>query len=183
MPTGKNDRENLRDDISRSQERSPLFWFLLENYEWINEQANGRRLPWKKLCVRFEEMGVTNRVGNFPEPRAAKLTWQRVRKEVARMTLRAEAAEAAKRAKEAEKDRRGASASGTGLVLRREPPLPAARNDPILPSVIRNKNTGLMPWEAEGLTDQERANIKRGMEGAMKSMAHMDRWVNPPKKD
>jgi hypothetical protein len=188
MTAAKRDREHLRVDISRSEERSPLFWFLFDNYEWITELSNGRRLPWKKLCIRFEEMGLTGRLGKSAGPLTAKSTWQRVRKEAARIAERAAMAEAERLTKRANNSMRNIPLQppkgeyGTSLAIRPESALTFVRKEGDVPPSSHNAVAKRMPWEEEGLTEQERANVKRAMEGVLEAMAHKDRWLNPRKK-
>jgi hypothetical protein len=39
-------REAIRKDISQPGDRSALFWWLLENHDWMAEAAAHRRMRW-----------------------------------------------------------------------------------------------------------------------------------------
>ena len=121
--------------------------------------------------------------GKKLRPETARITWVRVRKEKARIAECA-AAEVAGLAKRANSQIRNIvpQQTGTSLAIRPEASgaLVRRESDAVTPSGGRPPQ--IMPWEAEGLTDEERENIRRGMEPALRAMAHMDRWLKPIKK-
>jgi hypothetical protein len=124
MKSQKTDREAIREDIVRSGERSPLFWFLLESHDWIVEQADSRRLNWTKLCLRFDELGLTGATGKRAGTETARSTWRRVRKEKARVEARRAAAEAERAARAAANPRRNMPSQFLGRDY--SPPLAAS---------------------------------------------------------
>src|SRR5271157_2848060 len=86
--------ERLLAMVARSPFRSPLFWWLFEHHDELAVEAAGSRvgLPWSRLCSGFAEAGLTAVDGTAVKPETARKTWQRVRKEKARLRrLEAEA--------------------------------------------------------------------------------------------
>ena len=75
-------------EITKSSDRSPLFWWLLEHHDEIADAASGRRMQWATLCARFAEAGLTDTTGKPATPNTAKVTWQRVRRAVAQQRAR-----------------------------------------------------------------------------------------------
>lgn len=69
-------------EITRSSDRSSLFWWLVEHHDEIAEATQGRRLRWSALCARFEEAGLTDLKGRAASPETARRTWLRVRQMV-----------------------------------------------------------------------------------------------------
>jgi len=106
MTAEKKVREAIREHLARPKERSSLFWWFLENHQWIEEQRGVHRLMWTALCPEFAELGLTDRTGKPPSPKVAKLTWERVCKEKSRIEARRAAADAARSAKAAANPRR-----------------------------------------------------------------------------
>ena len=72
-------------EIAKPDDRSNLFWWLVEHHDEIVAAANGRRMRWRRLCVRFAELGLTDRTGKPATEKVARLTWFRARQEVARV--------------------------------------------------------------------------------------------------
>lgn len=77
--------QRMLKDVGRPDNRSPLFWWLLENHDGIIAAAAGRRLRWHTLCAHFETLGLTDTTGKAPTLRNARETWAQVRREVARL--------------------------------------------------------------------------------------------------
>ena len=88
--------------VARPAWRSPLFWWLVEHHDALrqNEAETGRGVPWRELCVDFVGLGLTLADGRPVKPATARITWQRVRKEVVRVEER-RARERAERARRA----------------------------------------------------------------------------------
>ena len=90
--------------VARPAWRSPLFWWLAEHHDALrqNEAETGRGVPWRELCLEFVGLGITLADGRPVKPATARITWQRVRKELVRVEER--------RARErAERERRAAT--------------------------------------------------------------------------
>jgi hypothetical protein len=186
MSAKKRDVERIFRIVSKPARRSPLFIWMLENYDVFFttlSKANGG-VRWTELCAELEQQGITALGGKRILPQTARITWQRVRKEKARIAECAAAAEVAGLAKRANSQIRNIvpQQTGTSLAIRPEASgaLVRRESDAVTPSGGRPPQ--IMPWEAEGLTDEERENIRRGMEPALRAMAHMDRWLKPIKK-
>jgi hypothetical protein len=88
--------------VERPYERSPLFEWLLAHHDDVVAAAAGRRVEWSRLCGEFESAGLTGRDGKPVNATTARKTWQRVRKEHARI-------EALRAAERAERERRAAA--------------------------------------------------------------------------
>ena len=77
--------QRMLKDVSRPDNRSALFWWLLENHDGIIAAAAGRGLRWQTLCAHFETLGLTDTTGKTPTLRNARETWAQVRREIARL--------------------------------------------------------------------------------------------------
>jgi len=80
-------REHLGDllgEIACSEERSPLFWWLLKHHAEIAESAKGRRMRWEPLLRRILARGLTDGSAKSPTAETVRKTWWKVRREVAR---------------------------------------------------------------------------------------------------
>ncbi len=77
--------------VEHSLDRSPLFYWLVENHDALVGQAKGRRLRWVDLCPTFAALGLTNQRGGPATAETARMTWYRARKEVARQRAHAAA--------------------------------------------------------------------------------------------
>ena len=82
--------EDVLKRVARPAWRSPLFLWLVEHHDALrqNEAETGRGVPWRELCVEFAELGITLADGRPVKPATARITWQRVRKELARVAER-----------------------------------------------------------------------------------------------
>lgn len=69
-------------EITQSNDRSSLFWWLVEHHDEIAEASQGRRLRWSALCTCFQEAGLTDLNGRAASPETARRTWLRVRQMV-----------------------------------------------------------------------------------------------------
>ncbi|MCW2318580.1 hypothetical protein M2322_004149 [Rhodoblastus acidophilus] len=88
--SSKRSIDNLLQLVVRSDQRSSLFWWLFEHYDELRRAEAESRLgiPWRRFCKEFPALGITV-VGGKPVTRQnAAQTWQRVRKEVARLEQR-----------------------------------------------------------------------------------------------
>ncbi|HJT77001.1 MAG TPA: hypothetical protein VJ739_07330, partial [Gemmataceae bacterium] len=80
------DRKGLRAvmrEIAESADRSPLFWWMVRHHDELVTAAQGRRMRWATLCLRFAELGLKDAQGNPATTRTARETWKRARKAVA----------------------------------------------------------------------------------------------------
>ena len=100
--SSKKSTEEVLKRVARPAWRSPLFWWLVEHHDALrqNEAETGRGVPWRELCVDFVGLGLTLADGRPVKPATARITWQRVRKEVVRVEER-RARERAERARRA----------------------------------------------------------------------------------
>lgn len=140
--SSKKSIEEVLKRVARPAWRSPLFWWLVEHHDALrqNEAETGRGVPWRELCVDFVGLGITLADGRPVKPATARITWQRVRKEVVRVEER--------RARErAERERRAATNP------RRNMPSQFRKGDygPPLATTARQAAVGLQLSTAEGV--------------------------------
>jgi hypothetical protein len=69
--------------VSRSEQRSSLFWWLVEHHDEMIAAAKGKRILWRPFCAKVAALGLTDTKGQPPCERAARETWMQARKEVA----------------------------------------------------------------------------------------------------
>ena len=91
--------EAILAEVTRSSERSPLFWWLVEHHDELIAQSAGRRMSWKALCPLFAGHGLTDINGRPPFPRMARETWFQARKAVSQAKARKAQAEAEAKAR------------------------------------------------------------------------------------
>ncbi len=82
--------------ITRSSERSSLFWWMFDHHDQLIAAAEGRRMRWGPLCERFAALGLTDAIGKPASVRTARETWRQVRAAVGAARSRAAAKEAAR---------------------------------------------------------------------------------------
>ena len=83
-------------EITHGANRSSLFWWMVENHDQLASAVGGRRLQWTRLCARFAKLGLTDANGHAPSEQAARKTWRRVRRAVAKARELAAANESAR---------------------------------------------------------------------------------------
>ena len=88
--------------VERPYERSSLFEWLMTHHDEMVAAAGGRRIEWSRLCAEFAKEGLTGADRKPVNAATARKTWQRVRKEHARI-------EALRAAERAERERRAAA--------------------------------------------------------------------------
>jgi hypothetical protein len=79
MPKSKRQLRVVLSALERSDERSPLFWWMLEHHDELLTAATSRRPRWVQLCVKFDTLGLKDGQGNTASPEAARRTWRNVR--------------------------------------------------------------------------------------------------------
>jgi hypothetical protein len=125
----------------RSPRRSSLFWWLFDHYDELIEAKglSALGLPWKSWCAVFSELELSL-VGGAPitAERASK-TWQRVRKEKARLAVLEAKAEAERAFQRARDPRQNMPSRFTGSfpapLSDRQPPRVDARPLPPPPAM------------------------------------------------
>jgi hypothetical protein len=88
--------------VERPYERSSLFEWLMTHHDEMVAAAGGRRIEWSRLRAEFAKEGLTGADRKPVNAATARKTWQRVRKEHARI-------EALRAAERAERERRAAA--------------------------------------------------------------------------
>ena len=92
MPRRNRDTKAILRTIERSEQRSPLFWWMVEHHDEMVKAAKRRRINWAAFCAEAAKRGVTDTRGEPPTESNARKTWLRARREVEQ----ARAAEATK---------------------------------------------------------------------------------------
>lgn len=83
MARQNRDTKAILRTIERSEQRSKLFWWMVDQHDEIIGKANGKKIDWPSVCAEAAKRGKLDRSGNPPSVVTAKKTWQRARKEVA----------------------------------------------------------------------------------------------------
>jgi hypothetical protein len=73
--------------VERPYERSSLFEWLMTHHDEMVAAAGGRRIEWSRLCAEFAKVGLTGADRKPANAATARKTWQRVRKERARIEV------------------------------------------------------------------------------------------------
>ena len=102
MEIGTRGARAIWDRVERPYERSKLFEWLLAHHDEFIRAWGGRRMEWRRVCADFAKDGRTDARGNPVNATTARKTWQRVRKEKARI-------DALRAAERAERERRAAA--------------------------------------------------------------------------
>src|SRR5271163_795477 len=142
-------REAVIAAAHRSPRRSSLFWWLFDHYDELIEAKglSALGLPWKSMCAVFSELELSL-VGGAPitAERASK-TWQRVRKEKARLAAleaKAEAERAFQRARDPRQNMPSRfSGSFTAPLSDRQPARVDARPLPLPPPIAAEDGSEL----------------------------------------
>jgi hypothetical protein len=79
MPKSKRELREVLPALKRGEERSTLFWWMLDQIDELVAAANGRRPRWGQLCERFASLDLKDGRGCLPSPEAARRTWRHVR--------------------------------------------------------------------------------------------------------
>jgi hypothetical protein len=150
--------EEVLKRVARPAWRSPLFWWLVEHHDALrqNEAETGRGVPWQELCVDFVGLGITLADGRPVKPATARITWQRVRKEVVRVEERRARERAEREARRAVDPRRNMPSRFSGSfpapLAERQPPLRTTSPTAKLPATTaRQAAVGLQLSTAEGV--------------------------------
>jgi hypothetical protein len=77
----KNTRAVLR-TIQRSERRSTLFWWFVENHDEVQKAAQAARIDWTSFCSEAAKRGLTDTRGRRPTERNARETWRQARRAV-----------------------------------------------------------------------------------------------------
>jgi hypothetical protein len=83
MPMSKKELDAFRRTIVRGPYKSPLFWWLVEQYDELTTEDAASRQDWRRHCATMARDGVVDAKGKPPNPDAARKAWQVVRREVA----------------------------------------------------------------------------------------------------
>ncbi len=82
MARRKRDTKAILRIIERSEERSPLFHWMVEHHDEMVEAAGGQRIRWGPFCAKAPALGLVDTRGQAPTERNARETWAQARRAV-----------------------------------------------------------------------------------------------------
>jgi len=82
MTRRNRDTRAILKTIERSEERSPLFWWMVEHHDEMIQSAQGNRIRWAPFCAKAVERGLVDTRGRPPTERNARETWAQARRAV-----------------------------------------------------------------------------------------------------
>ena len=82
MPRRSRDTRAVLRTIQRSERRSALFWWFVENHDQVQKAAQGARIDWASFCAEAAKRGLTDTRGHPPTERNARETWRQARRAV-----------------------------------------------------------------------------------------------------
>jgi hypothetical protein len=88
MPRQRRITKAILDTIAHGEDRSPLFWWMVENHDEIIASARGRRMQWRTFCAEISRHGLTDTRGGPPTERGAREVWMQARRAVAQARQR-----------------------------------------------------------------------------------------------
>jgi hypothetical protein len=150
MEVGTRGARAIWDRVERPYERSKLFEWLLAHHDEFIRAWGGRRMEWRRLCADFAKDGRTDARRNPVSATTARKTWQRVRKEKARI-------DALRAAERAEREKRAAASPRRDMPSQFRkgeygPPLATTSPTAKLPATTaRQAAVGLQLCTAEGV--------------------------------
>ncbi len=170
MPKSKRELREVLPALKRGEERSTLFWWMLDHIDELVAAANGRRPRWGQLCERFASLDLKDGRGCLPSPEAARRTWRHVR-------LYAASQEAAKLPK------RSKPPSRMSPDWRPEVVPPAVQPGTMVPAL--RGQSGLVPARGSSLAALEedpaaKARADAMMDNVMQQLLDMDRKTFGP---
>jgi len=186
MSSDRKGKERILQMVARPKVRSSLFWWLLEHHDDLVEAEGeaGLGLRWKELCVEFAQLGLSDVNGKAATEQTAQKTWWRVRKERARLAARRAAADAEQAAKRAANPRRNMPSQWRGTYGPALAEETSGRSHAVASTSMkvvsaRQGGSPIEPWEAEGLTDEERLHLKTQYLGLRAALRRADKHNIP----
>ena len=74
MTNGRRQTKAILKAIARGEDRSSLFWWMVEHHDEILAAAEGRRIQWGTFCTEATRLGLTDTKGKPPTTRNARET-------------------------------------------------------------------------------------------------------------
>ena len=164
MSADKRSLKGIIKKIERGAGRSSLFWYLLENHDDLLRAATGTRILWGPLCEQFAADGLRDAEGKPPSPETARMTWWRVRREVAKRR----AAKQAEPPPKLHPSRMPATARPVAV----EPPRAAEPRQYATPS----------PHPAQTAPPEVSQKVRDKLALFDRQLDYRDRYLNPPKR-
>lgn len=165
MSTSKRKLKSVARCVARDPRRSPLFHWLLENFDVLEPGVAGPRSDWAPLRALAIADGITDDDGNEPTGRTVRRTMGKVRREVAARG----AAKGRPAPPEVPPSRLPASV---------RPPVEPPRA-PATPRPVPPRHTASPPAAKEDLPPEVRAKLA----ALQDQFDYVDRYVRPPKRE
>jgi hypothetical protein len=89
MPIERRQTKAILKAIARGEDRSSLFWWMVEHHDEILAAAEGRQIQWGTFCAEVARPGLTDTKGKPPTTRNARQTWRQARRAVQKARERA----------------------------------------------------------------------------------------------
>jgi hypothetical protein len=176
MTGRKRDTRTILKLIEQSEERSPLFWWMVKHHDEMVATSNGKRIRWAPFCEKAAGLGLVDTRGSPPTERNARETWLQARKAVA--TARERAAANPPRPTPPSRFPKGWTPP---IVSSLEIPVPAYLRPPGTAAVPAPSNPPTLPAKPMGPAGQEVASPngpRRGsMDAAMEKLSEGDWWL------
>lgn len=165
MRTSKRKLKTVALRVARDPKRSPLFHWMLENFEALEPGVAGRRSDWAPLRAEAIARGITDDDGNDPSERTVRDTMRKVRQEVA---IRREAS-----------GRKTPSAVyPSRFPATWRPPIETPRPPPS-PRAVSSNTTVPAPSAPPEMNEAARATLA----SLRAQLDHADRYVRPRKRE
>ena len=91
MARSSKDSQAILRTLERTDQRSPLFWWMADHFDEIAARARRGRISWTSFCAEVAKQGLTDRNGQPPTDATARKTWARVRAAVRQVRANEEA--------------------------------------------------------------------------------------------
>ena len=176
MSRRKRDSQAILRTIERSEQRSSLFWWMVERHDEILQASERQRISWPAFCTEAAKRGLTDTRGRPPSEGNARETWRQARIAVAN-ARKAEAAKPPPRVGAVYPSRIPKDWRPTVV-----PPI-APSSGPAgsgLPAVVAKPG---MPARAPAvdppLTEEEAARVEAALDQVREQLRDKDWYLNP----
>lgn len=82
MTQRRRDTKAILRTVAQSEQRSPLFRWMVEHHDELVEASRLDRIHWANFCAEASKRGLTDTQGNAPTTATARKTWTRARRAV-----------------------------------------------------------------------------------------------------
>ena len=191
MTQGKRITKAILRTIARGENRSSLFWWMVENHDRIASAA-GKRIYWKGFCEEAAARGLSDANGNAPSIETARTTWRRARDEVAAARERDAAANATRRVGSKPPSRlpatwRPAAFATPDAAARQGPAKPPSSGNttpPVISAPRQGTNAAVAATAVEGtfVDPDDPPEVQQMFLNIEAQLRRADRYLGPPMK-